>query len=181
MCRPLIQDRLLEGKAASPGLRWPHQNPFPTALLEISGSSSVFPLLSWHLSEPMGGRKGMRQPTEPSSGFPLPRALSPALFLSQSHQSFRCLSSCSSPDTHAPTPTPTSHCSFLLPHRSVPHLLTLHSDVTTSMSTLLDSPFLFPFRMVSPSSFTTKGGLDVKKGKGNKLESRISLWDLGEV
>lgn len=30
MCRPVIEDRHLGGEPASPGPRWPHQNPFST-------------------------------------------------------------------------------------------------------------------------------------------------------
>lgn len=55
----LTQDRYLAGNATSPGLRWPHLTPFPTALPRNLKPSLCFPSTSLPPSEAVQ-KGGMR-------------------------------------------------------------------------------------------------------------------------
>lgn len=73
--------------------------------------------------------------------------------LARACRSLRCFRSLR-PGTHASS---LSLGSLVLHNENMPHLLDLH-QTSPLAETLLDSPFLFSFRMVSPSSFTIKEG-----------------------
>lgn len=122
VCSLLTQDRYLAGKAASPGLRWPHLTPFPSKLRRNLRLSLRLPSTSPPLSVALQ-REGVMVPLQafpcldtPRCPVPSPEAAGSSRALTGAHpQAFPC-----------------SLRSLILPSGNVPFSLGLRSDVTSS-------------------------------------------------